>query len=133
MRKITSIVLLAMLGTVMTSCSKETMVEDTCIISTTSSATYYINGQQYYAEPRTESEWSAFLDYMLALAREGYTVRFERMNSQQQIEVAKEKVTYTTKDFNKAKAWSMQMALQGYSVTISYNQETGEYTCIAVR
>ena len=74
-----------------------------------------------------------FFDRMLALAQEGYQVRIRRSDIPQEVLAAKEKVTYTTTDFNKAKAWANQKVSEGYEVTMTYNQETGEYTCIAIR
>lgn len=133
MKKVKSIVLLAVLGLTLAGCTKENVAEDTCVVAAASSVTYFINGQQYYANPQTDAEWSAFLDRMLALAEEGYAVRFVRTGVSQQASAAKEKVVYTTTSYQDAKLWAAQMALQGYEVTITFDQQTGKYTCIATR
>lgn len=133
MSKLKSIVLLAVLGLAVASCTKENVTDDTYVVATASSVTYFIDGQQYYANPQTDEEWSAFLDRMLALAKEGYTVRFERTGVGQQTNVAKEKVTYITDNEKDAKLWAAQMVLHGYQVTITFDQTTGKYTCVAVR
>ena len=70
---------------------------------------------------------------LFALAREGYTVRVIDENTNLCETCAKEKVTYTTKNKNDAIAWSLEKINEGYDVTISFNQETGEYTCVATR
>lgn len=133
MNKFKTIVLLAALGLTFASCTKENVADDTYAVATTSSVTYFINGQQYYANPQTEEEWSAFLDRMFALAKEGYVVRFVRTDVSQQASATKDVVTFTTKDYEKAKAWALQKEHEGYDVTISFNQQSGEYTCIAVK
>ena len=133
MNKFKTIVLLAVLGLTFASCTKENVADDTYAVATASSVTYFINGQQRYANPQTEEEWSAFLDRMMALAEEGYTVRFMRTSTTQQANAAKEKVIYTTTSYADAKAWALHMTLEGYVVTISCDQQTGKYTCIAVK
>lgn len=134
MKKTKSIVLLvAAFGLVIASCTKENTEADTCIVATVSSVSYFVDGQQYYANPQTEEEWSEFLDRMFALAEEGYAVRFIRNDNGQQVNASKEKVIYTTESYTDAKAWALQKTLEGYEVTISYDQSTGKYTCIAIR
>ena len=133
MNKIKSIVLLAALGLTLASCTKENVANDTYVVAATASVTYFVNGQQHYANPQTEEEWSVFLDRMFALAEEGYAVRFWRTDTYQQTAAAKEVVTYTTHEYKQAKQWALEKELEGYVVTITYNQQTGEYTCIAVR
>ena len=123
----------AMLGLTLTSCTKETVTDDAYMATVDSSVIYFINGQVHYANPQTDEEWSAFFDHMLALTQEGYQVRIRRTSSPQQTLTAKEKVTFTTADYNEAKEWAKQKTLEGYIVTIDYNQQTGKYTCIAIR
>ena len=132
MKKISFIILFAVLGVTLASCTKETL-SDTRVVTVEPSVTYFVNGQMHSANPQTEEEWSMFFDRMLALAQEGYQVRIRRSDIPQEVLAAKEKVTYTTTDFNKAKAWANQKVSEGYEVTMTFNQETGEYTCIAVR
>ena len=123
--------LMAVLGLATASCTKEDVANDTGIVVGTYTASYLVDGQQYYANPQTDEEWSAFLDRMLALAKEGYTVQFWRDGVQ--ASSAKEKVTYTTNDYEDAKAWCKQKKDEGYWVTITYDHETGTYTCIDIR
>ena len=133
MKKIKMIVVLAALGLSLASCTKEDVKDDTYVVAATSSVTYFINGEQHYANPQTEAEWSLFLDRMFALAVEEHSVRFVRTDVGQQVCSAKEKLTYETDDFTKAKKWAMQKTLEGYDVTIVYDQATGIYTCTAVK
>ena len=132
MKKISFIILFAVLGVTLASCTKETL-SDTRVVTVEPSVTYFVNGQMHSSNPQTEEEWSMFFDRMLALAQEGYQVRIRRSDIPQEVLAAKEKVTYTTTDFNKAKAWANQKVIEGYEVTMTFNQQTGEYTCIAIR
>ena len=108
MKKICFIILFAVLGVTLASCTKETL-SDTCVVTVEPSVTYFVNGQMHSANPQTEEEWSMFFDRMLALAQEGYQVRIRRSDIPQEVLAAKEKVTYTTTDFNKAKAVSQSV------------------------
>jgi hypothetical protein len=128
-----TIALLATLTLAATSCQKENVLplggsEQT---TETINIVYSINGEVFQAT-LGESEWDAFVERMLALAREGYEVTFSR-NRTALTSQSKEKVIYVTKDANKAHEWSEAMADQGYNVTITFDQGTGEYTCIAIR
>ena len=124
---------LVLLGLAAAGCTKENVVEDNVVVAiVTQSTSYTVDGILYYANPQNDDEWSEFLDRMIALAEEGHAVQFWR-NDNQRCNAAKEVVTYTTTDVNKAKKWAAEKMEEGYVVSISYNQQTGEYTCIAVR
>ena len=125
--------LLAAMALCLASCTKENVTISTQDGAATSSVTYLVGGQRYYSNPQTEEEWLAFIDRMLAMAEEGYVVCFERTGYNQQSCASKETVTFTTNKYEEAKEWAYQMALDGYEVTIEFNQQTGEYTCIATR
>ncbi len=129
--QIKAMALVAVLGLMATSCTKESAMDGIGVVDTAQSAVYIVDGQQYYANPQTEEEWSAFLDGMFALVEEGHTVQFWRRGVQ--TSCTKKKVTYTTTSLADAKAWCNQMANEGYHVTMTYDQSTGVYTCIAVR
>ena len=128
--------LLAMLSLTTVSCQKENLVE-TAIQSVENSGTrtilYTVNGTTYRQVIHSDEDLDALISTLFALAREGYTVRV--MNENQSINEYSEKetVTYTTKDKNSAYNWAKEKILEGYDVTISFNQETGEYTCVATR
>ena len=124
--------LLAALTLAATACQKENEVYP--IVGTeqtmeTIHVVYSINGEVFQAT-LSESEWDAFVERMLALAREGYEVSFSKNRSTLSSQ-SKERVTFTTKDEKKALDWADEMSNQGYSVTITFDQNTGEYTCVA--
>ena len=118
-------------GASIISCTKETSSTNTYYETNNQSATYIINGQIYYDNPSTDIEWSAFLDRMLALAENGYTVYFFRTGVEQTF--SKDKVTFTTPSHEEAKNWCEEKEKEGYIVVLTFNQETGEYNCVAYR
>jgi len=124
---------LAVLSLAAVSCQKEDVLPmvDSEQTTETINVLYSINGEVYQAT-LSESEWDAFVERMLALAREGYEVSFSK-NRTSLTSQTKEKVTFVTKDAKEANEWSTEMTNQGYYVTIIFNQTTGEYTCIAIK
>ncbi len=129
-----SIALLAVLTLASTSCQKENEVTPMATSEQTTetiNVVYSINGEVYCAT-LSESEWDAFLERMLALAREGYEVSFSK-NGDSLSSPKKEIVTFTTTDEHEAHSWADNMANNGYSVTISYDKKTGIFTCIATK
>ena len=127
------VALLTVLTLAATACQKENDVlplgtEQT---SETLQVVYAINGQVYHAT-LSESEWDAFVERMLALAREGYEVTFAK-NTSSFTSQSKEEVTFVTNSEQEAHAWANEMTDQGYTVSISYDKKTGKYTCIAVK
>ena len=132
MKKITRIVALAgLIGLAATSCTKEN-VTDTVNVSNVSTV-YYTSGADTGSALITDDEaWDAFMDRMLALAREGYTVTIFNGTAQFGSQ-SKEVVTYSTTSEDDAKAWAKKMIDDGYSVEISYDVRTGVYTCTAIK
>ena len=69
---------------------------------------------------------------MIALANEGHNILFSKTDNFQS-SLSKEKVVYSTNDFDDAKKWMLKMLEDGYQVSFSFDEETGEYTCIAIK
>ncbi len=132
-KKIKTVALLAVLGLTATGCQKENMLPLSGSEQTTETiqVVYSINGEVFHAT-LSESEWDAFVERMLALAREGYEVTFSK-NRSTLTSQSKEKVTFVTTDENEAHEWAKAMANDGYFVSITFDQGTGEYTCIAFK
>jgi len=130
-RQIKMMALIAVLGLGAASCTKETESDNIVIVTTTQTATYVVDGRQYYANPQSEEEWSEFLDRMFALAEEGHSVQFWRNDVR--VESSKETLTYNTSNLEDAQKWCKEKKDAGYTVSLTYNQETHEYNCIAVK
>lgn len=124
---------LLLFGLTTVGCTKEKVVDDTVVVATiTQTVSYVVDGIHYTANPQNDDEWSDFLDRMIALAEEGHTVQFWR-NGIQNGDASKEVVTFTTTEGELAKEWAKKKKDEGYIVTIDYNPQTGEFTCIAIR
>ena len=128
--------LLAMFSVATVSCQKENLTEPTAPVvenSATRTIRYTVNGAVYQQVIYNDEDLDALMHTLFALAREGYTVRIMDENTSFSESDAKETLTYTTKKENEAIAWSKEKTLEGYTVTITFNQQTGEYTCVAVK
>lgn len=125
----------AMLTVAAAGCQKENFENQGSLanqIVDTICVTYTINGQSYSTVLFGEEAWQAFIDQMLALAREGYEVSFSR-NGNPMLTLTKETVTYVTTSESDAHKWADGMTAEGYIVTIEYNNKTGEYICTAIK
>lgn len=135
-RTIKTVALLTVLSVAAVGCQKETIevpqagIEESGTVYT---VRYSINGVTHTETLIGEQAWADFLQRMLALAEEGYVVTMSSGYGTAQYSDTKEVVTYTTKDKKAAYNWVEVMVADGYMVTITYNPQTGEYTCIAVK
>ena len=127
---------LAMISLTTVSCQKEVLTEPTPTTvenSATHTIRYTVNGIVYRQVIHSDEDLDALMLTLFALAREGYTVRVMDESITFCETYAKEKVTYTTKNKKDAYDWVMEKINEGYDVTISFNEQTGEYTCVAVK
>ena len=128
--------LLAMLSLTTVSCQKENLVE-TATQSVENNATrtirYTVNGTAYRQVIHTDEDLDALMFTLFALVREGYTVRMMDENNTFSETSVKVTETYTTKIEKDAKTWAKEKMMDGYVVTITYNEQTGIYTCIATK
>ena len=128
--------LLAMITLTTVSCQKEVLTEPTLPTvenSATRTIRYTVDGTAYRQVIHSDEDLDALMLTLFSLAREGYTVRIMDENYTFSETCAKEVVTYTTKDKNMAIAWAKEKINEGYAVSTTYNPQTGEYTCTAVR
>ena len=92
---------------------------------------YNIDGVTYQASFDNEESWKDFLHWLFALAEEGHRVSFR--NANQERGITKETVTHVTFDHDEALAWADNMRKRGYEVTVTFDENTKEYTCVAIR
>lgn len=137
MRKtFTTIALFAVLGTLAVSCQKENIINETSIVAENDkvySVYYTVDGVTHQFTLVGDEAWHDFLNRMFVLAEEGHEVSFRNEEAASRIVSTKEVVTFTTKDHDKAYAWADAMVEEGYTVFISYDRETGIYTCEAAK
>lgn len=67
----------------------------------------------------------------MALARQGHKVTIKP--NQTTSTLAKEKKTYETANAEDAAKWAVIMEGYGYTVTIYFDEDTGIYTCVAIK
>ena len=134
-KEIKKIALLAVLSMVAMGCQKETIVVPQAGIEesgTVYTVRYTVNGVTHTETLIGDQAWADFLQRMLALAEEGYRVTMSRNGETAQYADSKEVVTYKTKDKKAAYDWIEEKVAEGYEVSISFNPQTGEYTCTAI-
>ena len=134
-RKSFYVVALATLGLTATGCQKESteylpFQSAECISAYTME--YSIDGETHRAMFQTKDEYNAMILRLMSLAREGYEVKVRNGNIPLREASSKEVVVYTTSDENDAAKWTSSMTAAGYSVTVTYDEQKGLYTCIAV-
>ena len=131
------VALLAVLSVAAVSCQKENVdLTTTADIVADNQAVYIyqyeVNGIRSRITLRGEAERADFINRMLALAKEGYTVRFFNEARFVQLQT-KEVETYSTKDKDKAYKWVSDMSEAGYEVSVTYDEKTGYYNCTATK
>ena len=135
-RTLTTIALISVLSMGAVSCQKEMIVEPQGAISevgTVYTVRYAINGITHTETLIGKKARTEFLMRMLALAEEGYRVEVIENGETYQYDSTKEVLTFTTHNKKEAYDWMDEKLQEGYAVTITFDQETGEYKCIAIR
>lgn len=130
------VALISLLSAMSVSCQKENLNNSSVEITescTGHQLSYTINGVLHQATFSNDDDYNSFVVYLVGLAKEGYAIEFCNSDRYQSDNLSKETVVYTTKSSDDAAKWGATMADAGYSVTISYDDETGIYTCIARR
>lgn len=137
-RKVITIALLAVLGTMATGCQKENFADVTSESAISEASTVYtvqyaVNGVLHIATLQSKEEVNALLMQLMALAREGYNVEVFDNNYSPSASPTKEVVTYTTSSDTAATEWTATKMSEGYTVQITYNQSDNTYTCRAFK
>ena len=134
-KKMITVALFAVLGTLAVSCQKENMMEPLVYEMETEGTyliTYSIDGVSQQVRLSGDEELRAFLRRLTALAREGHRVSVRKTNTNSQAST-KEVITYHTTSEDDANEWAAKMLNDGYDVTIDYDEKTGEFICIAIK
>ena len=128
--------LFATLGLAAIGCQKET--EPTLPTSATENASAYtveysIDCETHRAVLNSEEEYNALLFRLMALAQEGYEVNVRNGNTVRQENASKDVVVYTTQSESDAVKWTKKMMDDGYEVTVTYDDKTHTFTCVAIK
>ena len=133
-RTIITVALFAVLGTLATSCQKETLTELSPVAAQAETylITYSVDGVSMQTRLNGDEALRAFLRRLTALAREGHRVTVRNENTAGQAST-KEVITYHTTSEDDANEWAAKMIRDGYEVEIDYDEKTGEFVCIAIK
>lgn len=131
---VVTVALFAVLGTLAVSCQKETLTELSPVAAQAETylLTYSVDGISMQTQLNGDKELRAFLRRLTALARQGHRVTVRNANALSQ-SFTKERVEYRTKSEDDANEWAQKMIKDGYEVAIDYDDETGEFVCVAIK
>ena len=130
-----TVALFAVLGTLAVSCQKEninSLSSVTSQMAETYLIAYSVDGVSMQTQLNSDEELRAFLRTLTALAREGHRVTMRNANAVGQ-SLSKERVEYRIKSEDDANEWVQKMMKDGYAVSMSYDDEAGEFVCIAIK
>ena len=130
-----TVALFAVLGTLAVSCQKEninSLSSVTSQMAETYLIAYSVDGVSMQTQLNSDEELRAFLRTLTALAREGHRVTVRNANAVGQ-SLSKERVEYRTKSEDDANEWVQKMMKDGYAVSMSYDDEAGEFVCKAIQ
>ena len=133
-RTIIAVALFAVLGTLATSCQKETLTELSPVTAQAETylITYSVDGVSMQTRLNGDEALRDFLHRLTALAREGHKVTVRNGNTVSQAST-KEVITYHTTSEDDANEWAAKMIIDGYEVEINYDEKTGEFICTAIK
>ncbi|MBP5340747.1 MAG: hypothetical protein J6Y52_00060 [Bacteroidales bacterium] len=134
-KKVITMAMFALLGILATGCQKENINPETVTATDTACrymVKYSVDGVHNQAQFQTEEEQRAFLHSLMALAREGHVVCLFG-NDTSSASLTKETVVYRTPDETNALTWADKMRNDGYTVTITFDEDKEEFVCIAIK
>lgn len=135
-KQIKTVVMFFAICSLTVACSKESddiQVYNTQQYAVLYDVTYTIDGVTRRTCFYDDTSWEAFLGTLFALSRNGSVVSFYRNNVNTLSSATKDRVVFVTSNEEEAINWANSMTGNGYTVTISYDKSTGEYTCIAIK
>lgn len=120
------------------SCQKETFTGQTntpleILNENTINLCYTVDGTKHFFTIHNNGEWDTFWELVIALAHDGHNVQVMNERSISIDLSTKETLVYTTQNEQEATEWMKARVLEGYKVSFIFDEETGKYTCIAVR
>ena len=133
-KTIRTIAVMAVFSMMTAGCQKEVMNTQTVVseIGSVYTVSYVVDGVPQTETLYGDDAWSVFLQRMFALAEEGHRVIFWN-GTEPRTGISKEIVTYTTTSEDDAMEWAGKMANAGYEVIVTYDEETGIFTCTAIK
>ena len=130
-KHIKTIAALLLIGSLSTSCQKESSTPASRADQPYAIA-YSSQGDPSRCYLQSNEDLRDFLLRMAALAEEGYSVCLFSPYSPSSA-AAKATLTFSTSNKEEAVAWCLEKMLQGYTVTMEYNEQTHLYNCTATK
>ncbi len=133
-----TVALLAVLGSMATSCQKENISDFTSESAISEASTVYtvhyaVNGIMHSITLQSEEEYDALIMGLMDLAQKGYMVEFYDNHYNPNVTHTKETITYSTPSNTDATSWSKQKTKDGYRVQVTYDNSENVYVCIAYK
>lgn len=137
-KKVLTVALLAVLGTMAVSCQKENIADfssETTIsdASTVYTVQYAVDGVLHTKTLSNEDEYRAFVKQLIELSRLGYEVEIANEYYSSIAIPTKESVTYTTPSEEDATNWTLQKMAEGYKVRTTFDETNNVHVCIAYK
>lgn len=135
-KTMTTMALIAVLGTMATGCQKET-TNDAMWCATESSearkVNYTVDGEAHQIELSSEADWDAFVAYTMELAKKGHSVSMADEGANSIAYAVKEAIVFRTPNQDEAEAWTKRMVDEGYRVDVAFDKEKGDFICVATK
>lgn len=129
-RRVTLISILCLLTG---SCQKDTLTEYNFENKSATNVRYSLDREEKSKWLCGDDEWTSFLDSMFEYAEQGVEIVLCKKVNNNKMYAASDVQTFVTRDREQAISWCDSMLRSGYTVTLSYDEETREYKCIAIR
>ena len=131
-RNVISTVILAVAALLAVGCTPENVAPEPQPNETTRNVSYVKCGESGHATVTGDEAWHALLNTLFDAVDEGCVVSFwEAADGEGQ--ATKESVTYRTASRDSAYAWGERMYDQGYTVSVIFDPDSGQYVCSAVK
>lgn len=136
-KTVKTVALLAVLGMAATGCQKDdsaafTPGTNATEVGDTRTMMYSVDGVQYETHLRGEQDSRAFVHRMMDLAVQGHTVLFGD-GGDASLAVTKDIVYFSTSSQAEAESWALKMVNGGYQVTVTYDENTKMFNCVAYK
>lgn len=132
-KTIITVALFAVLGTMAVSCSgDENEASNAAWVQETYQMYYSVDGENMQVRLNGDGELRNFIRKLVDMTREGHHITVRRGDGKC-LSLSKEKVEFRTESEDAANQWTLDMVKKGYTVTLDYDKNAGEFVCVAVK
>ena len=131
-RNVITTVILAVAAMLAVGCTPENVAPEPQPNETTRNVSYVKCGEPDHATVTGDEAWHALLNTLFDAVDEGCVVSFWDAGGGEG-QSTKESVTYRTASRDSAYVWGERMYDQGYTVSVIFDPDSGQYVCSAVK